>query len=124
MSTKTNAQMESSKQFSRYIIKSIILVALVVSTFGITSWRSELMTSKKQNSEKEGLVIKEFMIPVVAAELYCKIIGKGRPILFIHGGPGLVHNYFLPYMESLLPVSYTHLRAHETDSYLVCRLLL
>ena len=24
----------------------------------------------------------------------------------------------------LSPVSYTHLRAHETDSYLVCRLLL
>src|SRR5664279_5804793 len=24
----------------------------------------------------------------------------------------------------LKPVSYTHLRAHETDSYLVCRLLL
>src|SRR5665647_3645124 len=26
--------------------------------------------------------------------------------------------------ESIHPVSYTHLRAHETDSYLVCRLLL
>ena len=26
--------------------------------------------------------------------------------------------------EHLEPVSYTHLRAHETDSYLVCRLLL
>src|SRR5680860_106135 len=25
---------------------------------------------------------------------------------------------------SIAPVSYTHLRAHETDSYLVCRLLL
>src|SRR5664279_6498733 len=25
---------------------------------------------------------------------------------------------------SVVPVSYTHLRAHETDSYLVCRLLL
>src|SRR5665647_3581066 len=24
----------------------------------------------------------------------------------------------------LIPVNYTHLRAHETDSYLVCRLLL
>src|SRR5664279_2009812 len=24
----------------------------------------------------------------------------------------------------MMPVSYTHLRAHETDSYLVCRLLL
>src|SRR5664279_3985415 len=27
-------------------------------------------------------------------------------------------------VEGRLPVSYTHLRAHETDSYLVCRLLL
>src|SRR5664279_6437131 len=25
---------------------------------------------------------------------------------------------------AIVPVSYTHLRAHETDSYLVCRLLL
>ena len=29
----------------------------------------------------------------------------------------------VPMMVSM-PVSYTHLRAHETDSYLVCRLLL
>src|SRR5665647_3931567 len=28
------------------------------------------------------------------------------------------------YVSYALPVSYTHLRAHETDSYLVCRLLL
>ena len=27
-------------------------------------------------------------------------------------------------LRNLAPVSYTHLRAHETDSYLVCRLLL
>src|SRR5680860_422449 len=27
-------------------------------------------------------------------------------------------------IDSGVPVSYTHLRAHETDSYLVCRLLL
>src|SRR5664279_1500592 len=26
--------------------------------------------------------------------------------------------------DGIAPVSYTHLRAHETDSYLVCRLLL
>src|SRR5665647_3956724 len=27
-------------------------------------------------------------------------------------------------LTGAMPVSYTHLRAHETDSYLVCRLLL
>src|SRR5664279_6062313 len=29
-----------------------------------------------------------------------------------------------PFSNGQGPVSYTHLRAHETDSYLVCRLLL
>ena len=29
-----------------------------------------------------------------------------------------------PVCRGIFPVSYTHLRAHETDSYLVCRLLL
>src|SRR5680860_1804198 len=29
-----------------------------------------------------------------------------------------------PAAANIVPVSYTHLRAHETDSYLVCRLLL
>ena len=28
------------------------------------------------------------------------------------------------YKHNIVSVSYTHLRAHETDSYLVCRLLL
>src|SRR5664279_2898155 len=35
------------------------------------------------------------------------------------------HNsQYLIYLMSYQAVSYTHLRAHETDSYLVCRLLL
>lgn len=34
-------------------------------------------------------------------KLYCKVIGKGEPILVIHGGPGMGHQYFLPYMEEL-----------------------
>src|SRR5665647_1121950 len=34
-----------------------------------------------------------------------------------------VDNSFWP-VTYVIPVSYTHLRAHETDSYLVCRLLL
>jgi len=95
-----------SKHFSCNFMKAIVLVALVVSTLGTSGRSSKLTTSKKQNSEKEGPVIKELTIPVAGAELYCKIIGEGRPILFIHGGPGLVHNYFLPYMESLLPYGY------------------
>src|SRR5680860_1177183 len=41
-------------------------------------------------------------------KLDCEFSSKGLGGLFVHESP---------------PVSYTHLRAHETDSYLVCRLL-
>ena len=39
-------------------------------------------------------------------------------------GVGIVLFRMNSSLFSLTPVSYTHLRAHETDSYLVCRLLL
>ncbi|MFI5172084.1 MAG: alpha/beta fold hydrolase [Chitinophagales bacterium] len=34
-------------------------------------------------------------------QLYIKIIGKGEPLLVVHGGPGLNHGYLLPHLESL-----------------------
>lgn len=34
-------------------------------------------------------------------KLYYKIIGSEEPILIIHGGPGLSHDYFLPSLSSL-----------------------
>src|SRR5665647_3347372 len=44
--------------------------------------------------------------------------GRGAPLSLVKFDNGLS-------IYSVVPaVSYTHLRAHETDSYLVCRLLL
>src|SRR5665647_2113930 len=47
----------------------------------------------------------------------------GAP-LFILLGRLFMIPFSNPDSAILGPVSYTHLRAHETDSYLVCRLLL
>src|SRR5665647_3826961 len=45
-------------------------------------------------------------------------VGLAAPDELTHGVDALA-------LEAVVgPVSYTHLRAHETDSYLVCRLLL
>lgn len=35
-------------------------------------------------------------------KLFYKSIGEGNPILCIHGGPGLTHDYFLPYLLELV----------------------
>src|SRR5664279_6251299 len=48
----------------------------------------------------------------------------GRVHIRKHGGVPRVLLIDMGQTIQMRPVSYTHLRAHETDSYLVCRLLL
>jgi proline iminopeptidase len=33
--------------------------------------------------------------------IYTKIFGKGEPLVFLHGGPGGEHRYFLPHLQEL-----------------------
>jgi|AntRauTorckE6833_2_1112554.scaffolds.fasta_scaffold00344_21 proline iminopeptidase len=56
---------------------------------------SSCVEKPKETYLKEGL--KE----VNGTQLYHKIVGKGEPILIIHGGPGLNHKYLLPHLEPL-----------------------
>ena len=34
-------------------------------------------------------------------DTYVRVIGKGKPIIILHGGPGMDHTYFLPYMDKM-----------------------
>jgi len=52
-------------------------------------------SSKKQAFQFEGLK------PINGTELYLNAFGEGEPLLIIHGGPGLSHDYFLPQFEEL-----------------------
>jgi proline iminopeptidase len=42
---------------------------------------------------------------VNGTQIFIKTIGEGEPILIVHGGPGLNHEYFLPH---LLPLAKKH----------------
>lgn len=44
---------------------------------------------------------KKLFISADKAELICRTFGKGEPIIVIHGGPGLSHDYLLPQMAKL-----------------------
>ena len=48
----------------------------------------------------------------------------GKDVIRILGSPAYICILQRKDRQSIATVSYTHLRAHETDSYLVCRLLL
>ncbi len=45
--------------------------------------------------------VSEDTITVRGASLYVKTMGSGEPIVFVHGGPGLEHSYFLPHVADM-----------------------
>lgn len=49
--------------------------------------------------------IQEGLVDVKGVMIYYKIIGRGAPLMIVHGGPGASHDYFLPY---LLPLARTN----------------
>lgn len=49
----------------------------------------------------ENLPFKEGTIESDGAEIYYKRMGKGSPIIIVHGGPGHNSSYFLPQFEAL-----------------------
>ncbi len=43
----------------------------------------------------------EIRVPVVDASLYARDIGRGRPLIVLHGGPDFDHAYLLPELDDL-----------------------
>lgn len=49
--------------------------------------------------------IQEGFVDANGVLIYYTIVGKGEPLMVVHGGPGASHDYFLPY---LLPLARTN----------------
>ena len=45
--------------------------------------------------------VQETFVPVDHAKLFCRVMGKGDPLIVIHGGPGLSQEYLLPQLQKL-----------------------
>ena len=46
--------------------------------------------------------IQEGFVDSHGALIYYKIVGRGAPLMIVHGGPGASHDYFLPYLLPLM----------------------
>jgi proline iminopeptidase len=49
--------------------------------------------------------VQEQFVDANGVLIYAKTVGKGKPLVIVHGGPGASHDYFLPY---LLPLARHH----------------
>jgi proline iminopeptidase len=43
----------------------------------------------------------EIFVESNGSTLFCRVLGKGKPLIVIHGGPGLTQDYLLPQLSSL-----------------------
>src|SRR5215471_1921130 len=50
---------------------------------------------------QSGGTPRESRIPVQGAELYCREVGRGTPLVVLHGGPDFDMSYLLPELDSL-----------------------
>jgi len=57
------------------------------------------------NNGSPVYVQQEGFVDANGVMIYYRILGRGEPLLIVHGGPGASHDYFLPY---LLPLARHH----------------
>ena len=53
------------------------------------------------NLNGDPFVPREGYVPAENAELFYREVGRGRPIILVHGGPDFDHTYLLPDMDRL-----------------------
>jgi proline iminopeptidase len=70
----------------------VLIVALLTPTVG---WSAENRATPANLPQTEGYV------DTGSAVVYYKTIGRGQPLLLLHGGPGSTHDYFLPWVLPL-----------------------
>jgi pimeloyl-ACP methyl ester carboxylesterase len=64
----------------------------------VTAWLSD---SASALQTERSAVAREGRIPVGSASLYSRDIGRGQPIIVLHGGPDFDHGYLLPDLDRL-----------------------
>lgn len=74
----------------------LIVAVLLTLACGETPEKKGLWEKKDVYISQEGYVDANGVL------IYYKIMGKGHPLLVLHGGPGASHDYFLPYLLPLM----------------------
>ena len=79
--------------------KILLSAVLLVASLGPASYA---VASTHSSSHLES--IKETFVTSGEAKLFCRSIGQGKPLIVIHGGPGLTQDYLLPRCMSWLRI--------------------
>ena len=84
-------------------MKRIVFLSLGLMAIFIIACNKK--SDKKESSKISSstlFVEKEGFIDAHGVLIYYKALGRGQPLVILHGGPGASHDYFLPYLLPLM----------------------
>jgi proline iminopeptidase len=77
---------------------------MLLSTITIIVIACNPVSNKKiasENAAQSLFKVEEGFVDAHGALIYYMAVGKGQPLVILHGGPGASHDYFLPYLMPL-----------------------
>jgi proline iminopeptidase len=75
-------------------MRTWLLICFVIS--------SACLSCSSQTSAPNLFPIQEGFVDSHGALIYYESVGRGAPLMIVHGGPGASHDYFLPYLLPLM----------------------
>jgi proline iminopeptidase len=93
------AQASSSMAAMTKRMNLVVLVTLLLVSASVAQMNRNALTPTIGASNVYPL--RDGFVDVNGVMIYYKILGKGKPLVVVHGGPGASHDYFLPYLLPL-----------------------
>ncbi len=86
-------------------MRKLLLIVVCGLMIPAASAQKTHKTSSAVSRSSAVYPIEEGLVDANGVFIYYTAMGKGDPLLVVHGGPGASHDYFLPY---LLPLARTN----------------
>ncbi len=87
--------------------KTLLILAFSFMLAFVFSQKSGAQTGKSKTSGVPSVrahnvfPMEEGLVDAHGVLIYYTIVGRGAPLMIVHGGPGASHDYFLPYLLPL-----------------------
>src|SRR5437867_6322157 len=91
----------------RVLMHPILILALAIAAAGPAGATAARKPRHKPAAHPEAPApgpvypIQEGLVDAHGVLIYYKTVGRGAPLVIVHGGPGASHDYFLPYLLPL-----------------------
>src|SRR5947209_9148479 len=73
---------------------------LLVGLLGLITFSAEAVAQTTQHSSSV-FALQDGFVDANGVMIYYVTVGRGAPLVIVHGGPGASHDYFLPYLLPL-----------------------